>query len=85
MFVLIIKESWCYLRKLKVKYLILTVITIPFLLFSQSYIKYKINNINNSCTYEVKNFVSAIMNQDNAIYLKDYLDFNCDGFYIIYI
>lgn len=69
----------------KVKYLIFTVIVILFLVFSKSYIKYKINNINYSCTYEVKNFVLAIMNQDNAIYLKDYLDFNCDGFYIIYI
>lgn len=70
--------------KKTVKYFILTIIIcISILPLSISYIKYKINNVNSSCTTEVEMYIRDIVSQKNNIKMSEYLDIDCDGFYVI--
>lgn len=63
--------------------IIITVICIPIILFIISYCNYRINNVKNSCSDEVNKYIQDISNQNGEIYLYDYLNFKCDGFYVI--
>ncbi len=72
------------MKKYKKRDLILiTVIGMPILLVLISYCKYRFNNVNSTCSDEVNKYIQDISNQNGEIYLYDYLNFKCDGFYII--
>lgn len=66
-------------RKLIVIFILIMIVS-PLVL---SYANYKLYNIKASCSSEVENYLFDIINQDGSLYRNLYLDFSCDGFYII--
>lgn len=67
----------------KIKRTVILIILIPLILLILSYSKYARNNVKESSTAEVEKYVEDISNQDGSIFLNSYLDFTCDGFYIV--
>lgn len=65
------------------KFLLISIIIIPFLALSVSYINYQINNVTSVCTLEAEAYLIDIINQKNDANMKEYLDFVCDAFYVI--
>ncbi len=64
-------------------FIIAAIICTPLVLLALSYGKYKFNNVEDSCSQELEKYVQDISAQDGSIFLDSYLEFNCDGFYII--
>ena len=63
--------------------IVILILIIPVSVLVLSYANYKLNNIEASCSSEVVSYLFDIRNQDGTIHMDLYLDFNCDGFYII--
>ena len=56
---------------------------LPIVLLILSYGKYSNSNVKESSTTEVEKYVKDIIDQDGSMLLSSYLDFTCDGFYIV--
>ena len=63
--------------------IIVFIIIIPLSFLILSYGNYKLNNVNSLDSSKVESYLLDITNQDGTIGLYSYLDFDCDGFYII--
>lgn len=59
------------------------ILSIPTIIMAFSYFDYRSNNITDTCIEEVELYLSDIKNQTGNITLEKYLDFNCDGFFVI--
>jgi hypothetical protein len=64
-------------------YIVIVIIVISLAQLVSSYIKYSTNNIYDSCENELEIFLSNITINENVDSMKEYLNFECDGFYII--
>lgn len=71
------------MRKKFFKILIAIIVMFFIIKITVSYIDYRLHNIKIDVTENALAYLSAIKEQDGNIYIKDYLELDCDEFYVI--
>lgn len=62
---------------------VIVILLIPMGLFIKSYYNYSVHNVKKDCSNDVKKYLLDISDTQNGSSLKPYLEFECDGFYVI--